>query len=282
MTRLYSKRVLLPFVGVLQIADLGWARALSLNGINWIVRYHDLENEHTRKGRFNYDPRVNIAMTLTLEHGQMHYRQVRADMNSKQAETDAQRIFEVLNNSSLPFAANDHYEYWLLDATDNSPLALLHTCIDSADMAEFIPEPVWHAIPAAELDVPDPLTQPDGFYHPPVNYRIQEVIERRAGRHPRGAWFHRTRMKEHDYPPCLIKDTWEDDESQHLCNLYINRLAPRLLMLDGLSSNVRERLEISASQHAQDVENFYHLYPEIVDADLLTRSRVEARLRSTN
>jgi len=282
MTSLYSKRVLLPFVGVVQIADLGWARALSLNGIHWTVRYRHHENGKTQKGRFNYDPRVNIALMLTIEHEQMKCRQIRTDLDPNTVVADAQRVFDVIQEADIPFAASDTYEYWLLDSEDDSPLALLHSCIDQSEFANFLPPPVWQAITAAELEVADPQIREDGFYQPPVNYRFQEVVEKRAGNHPRGAWFNRARMKDYDYPSCLIKENWDDAEDQRLCDLYLQRLAPRLLMLNGLPNSVRERLEISACQHAHDVESFYHLYPDVVNEELLTKARVEARLRKSN
>jgi hypothetical protein len=282
MARLYSKRVLLPFVGVVQIADLGWARALSVNGTTWTVRYQQHENEQTRKGRFNYDPRVNIALMLTIDKGHMQYRAIRADLDPGQAEIDSQRIFEAINSARIPFDAADHYEYWLLDGTDESPLALLQTCIEESETHLHTPAPVWQPIPAAELPVPDPLAQDETFYQPPVNYRLQQQVETQAGSKPRGAWFNRANTANADFPACLIKEQWDDDESQQLCDLYLQRLASRLLMLAGLPSELRQRLEQAASQHVLEVDNYYYLYPEVLDEDLLTAARVEARLRQTN
>ena len=71
-------------------------------------------------------------------------------------------------------------------------------------------------------------------------------------------------------------------DKMRLCDLYLERLAPRLLMLAHLPSKVRQRLENAASQHAIEVDNFYHLYPEVIDDKLLTAARVEARLRKAN
>ena len=73
-----------------------------------------------------------------------------------------------------------------------------------------------------------------------------------------------------------------DAEFQRLFDLYIERLAPRLLMLTSLPSELRQRLENAASQHAIEVANFFHLYPEVVNEDLLATARVEARLRKAN
>ena len=282
MTRLYSKRLLLPFVGVVQVADLGWARALSLNGINWIVRYQHLENDQTRKGHLNYDPRVNIALMLSIEKDKMHYRAVRTGLDPEQSAIDSQRIFESIKSTRIPYEAADHYEYWLLDGKDESPLALLHTCVDESEIKLHTPPPVWRPIAAAELPVADPGAQAETCYLPPVNYRLQQHIEAQAGNKPRGAWFKRTNTDSDDFPVCLIKEQWDDAECQRLCDLYLERLAPRLLMLARLSSELRQRLENIACRYAIEVDTFYHLYPEVIDDKLLTAARVEARLRKAN
>ena len=282
MTRLYSKRLLLPFVGVVQVADLGWARALSLNGINWIVRYQQHENDQTRKGHLNYDPRVNIALMLNIEKDTMRYRAIRTDLDPGQSEIDSQRIFESIKSARIPFDAADHYEYWLLDGKDESPLALLHTCVDQSETTSHTPAPVWRPIAAAELPVPDPGAQDETFYEPPVNYRLQQHIEAQAGNKPRGAWFKRTNTDGDHFPACLFKEQWDDAECQRLCDLYLDRLAPRLLMLASLPSKLRQRLENAASQYAFEVDNFYNLYPEVINDKLLTVARVEARLRKAN
>jgi hypothetical protein len=282
MTRLYSKRVLLPFVGVVQVADLGWARALSLSGTTWTVRYRQHENKQTRKGHLNYDPRVNIGLMLSIENDQVKYRALRTDLDPGKSQIDSQRIFEAIQSAHIPFEAADHYEYWLLDGEDESPLALLQTCADESEMQSHTPHPVWRAIAAAELPVPDPMAKDQAFYQPPVNYRLQQIVEKRAGSKPRGAWFKRTHSDLEQFPPCLIKQDWDDAEGQRLCDLYLERLAPRLLMLDGLPEKIRQRLEKAASEHVFEVDDFYPLYPEVVDDALLNTARVEARLRRAN
>jgi hypothetical protein len=282
MTELYSKRVLLPFVGVVQVVDLGWARALSLDGTTWSVRYHQHENKETRKGHLHYDPRVNIAIMLHIEHGQLNYRPIRKDLEPGQTKIDSQRFYEAIQSEPVPFKRADHYEYWLLDSHDGSPLALLHTCINKDEASTLNPPPVWYAIPAAELAVQDPVTQDENVYHPPVNYRLEQLVEKQAGSKPLAAWFKRTHDDEGGFPPCLIKEHWDDPESQRLCDLYIQRLAPRLLMLAGLPNQLRDRLEIAACEHAIEVDNFHRLYPEVINEELITTTRVEARLRQTN
>ena len=113
---------------------------------------------------------------------------------------------------------------------------------------------------------------------PPVNYRLQRLVEERAGLKPQAAWFERVAGPTDEFPPCLIREDWGTEDRQRLCDLYIRRLAPRLLMLQGLPRPVRRRLERAARDHVFDLERFYPLYPEIVDEGLVTAARVEARL----
>ncbi len=282
MIKLYSKRVLLPFVGVVQVADLGWARALSLDGIKWSVRYLQHENNKTRKGFLNYDPRVNIAIMLNIEDDQVSSRMIRTDLDSGQTEIDSQRFFEAINPVTIPFEAGDHYEYWLLDAEDDSPLALLQTCVTEDELATDTPAPEWHSIPAAELNVEDPVAQLEDVYQPPVNYRLQQYIETQAGRKPRAAWFKRTSGDSEHFPPCLLKEELSDPEGQRLCDLYLKRIAPRLLMLSGLPVKLRQRLEVDARKNAQEVDDLHRLYPEVINETELTAARVEARIRRAN
>ena len=142
--------------------------------------------------------------------------------------------------------------------------------------------PEWHAIPAAELAVPDLDSQLEGNYVPPVNYRLQTFIEERAGNKPQATWFERQEPAKDDFPSCLIRDEWEDPECPLLCDLYLQRLTPRLLMIDGLPATVRQRLEQAACDYVFDVEKFYPLYPEVVDNSLLNNARIEARMRRAN
>jgi hypothetical protein len=44
---------------------------------------------------------------------------------------------------------------------------------------------------------------------PPVNYRLQKLVEERAGSNPRAAWFERPDPATDDFPPCLIREDWD-------------------------------------------------------------------------
>ena len=280
--KIYSKRLLLPFVGVVQVADLGWARALSLDGKNWAIRYAMHENDVTMQSRHSHDPRINLSLMITIQENQHNTRVLRTGLNPEKVNTDSQRLFDALNNITVPFNAADHYEYWLLDSKDEQPLAMLSSCVNADEMQRSTPRDAWLCLPAAELKVPDPDADAQDTYQPPINYRLQQLIDEHAGSKPRAIWVSRNQQSNEDFPSCLIRDEWDDQDSQRLVDLYLQRLAPRLLMIDGLPQPVRQRLEQAACDYVFEVEQFCPLYPAIIDKSLLNAARVEARLRRAN
>jgi hypothetical protein len=267
---------------VIQVVELDWVRALSLDGRNWAIRYAHDEDEETRSGPLHYDPRVNLSLMMSIDGEQYKTRVIRRSLSPDRVRINSQQLFDVLSTVKVPFEAADRYEYWLLDSGDESPIALLHSCIDEEEMKRAPPPPAWLPMPAAELSVPDPNIEEEGVYQPPINYRLQQFIEARAGSKPRAAWFERSDQATENFPPCLIRDDWEDPEGQRLSDLYLQRLAPRLLMMDGLPRTVRRRLEQAARDYVFEVEMFYPLYPDVVDSSLLNTARAEARLRHAN
>lgn len=282
MVRMYSKRLLSPYVGVIQVAEWGRARALSLYGDNWVIRYALAENELTRNTRLGDDPNLKFLPVATIEKGRVKPYPVHPLLDPDDVRAAIGELSETVTSASVPFAAADCYEYWLLDSRDHSPLALLHSSVDAQDMGQPPPNPEWLAMPAAQLAVPDPNPPEQIGYVPPVNYRFERLVEERAGAKPRAAWFERTDENADNFPPCLVREDWDEDEQRRVCGLYIHRLAPRLLMMAGLPQAVRHRLEQAACDYVFDVERFYPLYPEITDKSLLNAARVEARMRRAN
>jgi hypothetical protein len=278
MVKTYSTRLLSPYTSPVQIAETAGARALSLDGRNWEVQCLVTRNNPDPDGQNGAQPTFQYARVAVISEAKVARRPLHPILSAEAVNTAIEQLESRVTDSSMPFAAIDTYEYWLLDAVEQKPLALLHSCTDPEGMVESPVRPVWMAMPAAQLEVEDP--QPQGEqYVPPVNYRLQKLVEARAGRHPRGAWFDRKRCAADDFPACLISEAWDRDEHHELCQRYIRRLAPRLLMLQGLPQSDRERLEQSARDYAIEVDQFFALYPEVVDEKLMTALRVEAKLR---
>lgn len=192
-----------------------------------------------------------------------------------------QRILDLaafLLGARLPFEAADRYEYWLLDAQDNAPLALIFSCVDSSEMASFPKLTEWTALPAAVMPIESSEAERSQSYGP-VNYRLERCVAERAGTKPSARWFTRRYNESEEFPPFLIREDWETDEHRDLCQRYLHRQAPRLLMLHGVSWEERRRMEVAATANALDVARFYPLYPEVADDDVMKKIRIEARLR---
>ena len=278
MTRMYSRRLLSPYIGVAQVAEFERARAVSLDGKNWAMQYAFTEEARQGMRRAVTDPTLHYSLVATVTHGTLRPRALRPSLDPQEVGPTVQALYQAILAARVPFPAADRFEYWLLDAEQQRPLALLQSCTDEQEIPLAPLPPGWIAMPAAQLDIPAPETA-QRTYVPPVNYRLQKLVEERAGAKPRAAWFDRREPVTDDFPPCLIREDWGDEQRQELCDRYIRRLAPRLLMVQGIPRAVRQRLERAARDHVFDVERFHLLYPEVVERSLLNAARVEATLR---
>lgn len=285
MIKTYSRRLLSPFVGVVQVAEMPEARALSLDGRNWEVQYTKVSEAQFRIQNPGVDPKLRFFLAATIENGTVKTRGRHPRVTSDPVCAAIDRLHAALSTARLPFDAADEHEYWLLDAAEGAPLALLQTCVVPGERDLLPRQPSWVAMPASQLAIPG-AEGTDGFYVPPVNYRLERAVEQRAGSRPRANWLQPDCTGDggppRTLPPCLLREDWPNEEQRNLCERYINRLAPRLLMLHGLPRDTRRQLEIAACDHVFDVDRFHAVYPEVVDDGILKAARVEAKLRSRN
>ena len=264
MIRTFSKRLLPPYSGQVQIAESDKYRALTIDAQTWEIQY--VKRTHVR--------------VATLSHKEIiTYAQNPDQMAAEIVDDQIIDMLKFLASVQLPFSPTDKYEYWLLDAADQSPLALIFSCTEAAQMDKFPARPEWTALPAAVM----PVTKTDDEekqQSPPVNYRLELLVAERAGNRANAAWFERQTTDEQNFPPLMIREDWQDAEDRELCQRYIQRQAPRLLMLHGLPQEDRARLETYCKPQAMEVARFSGLYPEIIDTELIQSLRVQARLRS--
>lgn len=276
MITVHSQRVLQPYSAQVQIAGSDQARALSMDGVLWEFQFIYANTRGGKAGAARQQGRFTRA--AHIRHCDLERFIDNPVMDDGVAD---QRILELatfLLGAQLPFAANDRYEYWLLDPTDDSPLALIFSCVDASEMALFPKLTDWTALPAAVMPIATSEAERSRAYGP-VNYRFERCVAVRAGTKPKAQWFTRRYNAGEDFPPFLIREDWKDEEHHDLCQRYLHRQAPRLLMLHGVSLGDRRRMELAAKTNALDVARFYPLYPEIADTDLMHAIRVEARLR---
>ena len=280
MIRSYSQRLLPPFYGYVQIAESDRARAVSFDGTSWDVQYlpDDGEGAGQAKRALGYVLDRSYFPVAKVQHQQLTPFIFPSFLDASDITACIDELVEFLSTASLPFPAADKYEYWLLDGADQSPLALIFSCCDASQKSTYPACTAWTALPHSKMKVASTPTEKAGK-EPPVNDRFQRLVAARAGSKPRAVWFERRQDETHSFPGALVREDWRDQAQYDLCRRYLSRKAPRLLMLQGLSRDERERLEIAAKQHAVEVDQYFPLYPEVNDQQRMAAIRVEARLR---
>jgi len=278
--RAYSQRLLPPFSGAVQIAQSDRARAQSFDGLSWEIHYlpRSPAGSGQQKMPLGYALDRGYYRVAHFESGQLTPYVLASNLNPAQVTECVAELAEFLRSSRVPFPAADIYEYWLLDGADASPLALIFSCCEEAQMATYPAKTEWTAIPNSKMRI-DVTSEEQARNEPPVNHRVQAMVARRAGSKPRAAWVERTQGDTEQFPALLVREDWHTDAETDLCRRYLLRKAPILLMLQGLPAGVRERLEIAAKKHAMEVEQYYPLYPEVMNEKLMAAIRVEAQLR---
>lgn len=276
MVKGYSQRLTPPYSGIVQIAESDRARAISMDGTVWEFHFLFTINEADRApGRPNQRRFKRVA---AIQNEQV--RRLATQTADESAAVD-ERIVELavfIATASFPFPSADRHEYWLLDATDDSPLALIFSCVDEEQMADFPERAEWTALSAAAMKIEKtPQELKNG--EPPVNYRVERMVAERAGSRPRGQWFSRCDNDSADFPPLLLKEDWGSADQDDLCQRYLQRQSTRLLMLHHLQHDDRIRLEQAARQNVLEVERFHPFYPDVADQQLMNAILVEARLR---
>lgn len=274
--RAYSQRLLPPFSGAVQIAQSDRARAQSFDGVSWEIHYLPRSGQQTMPLGYALDR--GYYRVAHVEGDQLTPYVLPAILDSAQVAESINELWDFLSSASVPFPAVDLFECWLLDGADDSPLALIFSCCEESQMPSYPNKTEWTALPSSKLKI-ESTAEEQARHDGPVNHRFQDMVKNRAGGMPRTAWFRRNAGDTGDFPPLLVREDWQSDGEQDLCQRYLQRKAPLLLMLQGLPHDDRERLEVAARKYAVEVDQYYPLYPEINNEKRMAAIRVEARLR---
>ena len=279
MIRAYSERLTNPYYGQIQIAESERARAVSMDCETWEIHFL-----HSNVRANNHDgnrPKGSFRRAAVVDHSQLKSLSQQSSSGGREIDERILELICFLAEASLPFPAADIYEYWLLDHKDESPLALIFSCTEAGQMASFPDRPEWTALPAAVLPV-DATDDEKQRSEAPVNYRLEQLVAERASQYPRACWFTRRAHESDNFPALLVTEDWQEEFQHQLCQRYLERQAPRLLMLHWLAHEDRRRLELAAKTNVVEVQRFYPLYPEVTDKKLMNAMRVEARLRGSS
>ena len=280
MIRAYTQRLLPPYSGVVLIAETNRARAQSFDGINWDIQYLPGDaragGQHEREQGYALDR--SYFRVAGIHNNELETYIFPTHLDAAEVTASIHELSEFLSTAKVPFPIADIYEYWLLDGTDESPLALIFSCCTESQMASYPVRVNWTALPHSKMRAENTAGE-KARREPPVNDRFQRLISSRAGVKPKAAWFKRHPGESHDFPPLLVREDWEHAEDSDLCQRYLQRKSPRLLMLQGIPHADRERMEIAAKEYALEVDDYFPLYPEVNDEHRMSAIRVEARLR---
>jgi len=264
MFNTYAQKLCPPYSGQVQIVETDTYRALTLDGITWEVQYVN---------------RIHIRV-CTISAQELKARlSASGKASNDTADPRLSELFDYLANVKLPFDSNDFLEFWLLDHLDKAPLALIYSCSTEEKMDKFPNRAEWASLPDAIMKI-EKTEHEINSNIPPVNYQLESLVSERAGTNKRASWFDRREQHDSVFPPFLVREDWPDQQQQAICKRYIDRQAPRLLMLQGLSVSERERLERCCEPFATEVARFYAVYPEVLDTQAMSALRVEARLRA--
>ena len=296
--RCFAVRRVNPYEGVLQVLALPVARAYSADGVTWQIQVQAARPDHTWRSLGDAMP-VRQFFNFGLWDAERGLHRVPANplLDIGAMSKAAAELTDTLQTLAdrLPFPLIDRYECWSVDRVGR-PVALLATTEDASLIARLRVSG-WQATRRADgcFVAPSCTDQDAPAPGRPDNRGCAERLERII--RDKGAdkiWFERLgdrqarRVGPTGEPlgaattalPPLILDTEPDDPAaRRLILEYVDWLAPRLLLLDPLSDDLRGRLEQAACRRAAEIEAVFRLIPRIIDVAALSAARVEARLR---
>lgn len=280
MSPYYGVRRLGPYLGVIQVIDVGDACAYSTNGRSWRIR------QQTASGRFRW------GVPHASEAGDDRVR-----------ITNAPQLVEALeHHPPVPFPIRDRYELWLLRHEDRRPLALLSTRYRAEEM-ETVLDPHWRAFPTTDTGFISPTLQVQESAssrrrHPSHRDQLESLVNMASRPMPAAQWFERQSdgsgvgkdglrlqdgevgrvLHSEDFPELLVSEEWPDIAMKGLIDDYHNWCAGSLLAHQNLSYQTRERLERAACQRPVGLLTAYPLIPEVLDQEAIEVALVSAKL----
>lgn len=273
IVRCFSKRLLSPFHGTLQVVAVDHGEAESSDGINWVLYVrHESIVSHTGMSEVRYGSWSRTGkLKLSIVRG--------TEINSVIDEVGEQLVSALEENAeNVPFDPRDYYECWLM-SQDDEPLALIDSVTDTNERQTH-ETPLWHPGAAAYVDLHSDYGDAA---------RLRSIVNDRAGRRSRSIWVYRPEwgdaytdenelISADRFPPFLLRDEWRNNEDASLVRDYLCWQAPWLLQLHALNKNMRIEYEKQAWKRPLLCAKQYRLFVDLQDEKGLTVVRVQARL----
>jgi hypothetical protein len=307
--RCYAVRRLNPFQGMVQVAEVEDARALSLDGVHWEIQVLCEQPEHTWRSPNQGDPVMRYQRFGTWSHATGLRRVplspiLDLDLLLRASAALTERLPNCLDE--LPFVPADRHELWLLDS-EGLPFALLASSLMAPEASETRSEH-WVASLRSDhgfqspslLKRGIPARQGEDPYHHAT--LLERLVRDTAGHPPGVTWLERdpagadkSPQSDHESAgnrpgqspaeglmPFLLREEWAQPADRDLVRDYLDWCAPFLLTLPDLDDAQRNRLEQAARARALEVDALHRIYPKVLDPGLLDAIRVEARIRRSH
>lgn len=285
MNPYYGVRRLGPYLGVIQVIDVGDTCAYSTNGRTWRIR------QQTPSGRMRWG-----------------VTQVSSDDVNEVRLVNADNLVEALKSQPpIPFPLRDRFELWLLNSKTRKPLALLRTRYKAVDM-EPVTDPHWRPFLLTDTGFVSPTLATDEKLKPrngwPIPHRdqLESQVNMASRPLPSAQWFERQsdgsgegrqglRLKDdetgrflaaEDFPELLISEDWDNDIQRGLVGDYHDWYAAPLLAHQNLRVATRQHLELAACRRPQPLLAAYPLIPEIIDRAAMDVALVSAKLMNAS
>jgi hypothetical protein len=290
----YSLRRLQPFMGVTLVVQGDGAAAISLNGTVWQI---ELRVDGMHRGWSILDRSAPAAVPYGFwspEEGMLRRLPLPPMMQldqggiTQQAEAFTQALAQGFQQLRFPQA--DHHELWLLDDTEQRPLALLASSESPPQRTAGYPLH-WKCY---EFDKEPVIGQPGQSSLAQAEREARQLEQQVAERARRGLrrWFQRDpqgqgisegqRLDASLFPQCGLREDWPDQQQQERVQAYLTKLAPRLLALPHLDDPVRQRYETAAWELPLLVHYLHPTWPQVLDHSGFDAARVKARLMLHN
>lgn len=291
----YATRLMPPYSGVVQVVEGDKARAVSMDGKHWEIQawHESTEGLFSQRSQQPSVKKHYRVARYTLEDGIYKYP-LYPTLDPNEIYASCMPVIKHIAELDLPLKIRDDYEYWLVDEKEQKPLALIGSSHSAGNLRNVPPRPDWRALSSMQLDLKSTPEEVEQGLSPPSD-RLEKLVRKKAGINPKAFWYKRAAngdaeqlvdgsiipetIESYWFPEFLIREDWETEEDNSVCYRYLERISPRLLILQRLTHAGRERAEIMARSFALEVERYHKLYPEVVNEELMVTMRVEARLR---
>lgn len=299
----YCLRRANPFLGLVAVVKTSAGRALSPDGRIWQLQVLAHPPRGLWSGEGHEDRLQYFRFGLWSERTGLRRVPLNPILDAGRMVAALDALIGLIQGSidELPFPLAEELELWLLDRAQ-VPLALLATAIPGSALGEM-GTPSWsvgatsdrpfvsatlRCRDAARTESSSPLR------HATV---LERLVESTAGRHLNRQWFRREgdgtgvgldyrapnglsgrRLPAGAFPRLPLRTDWSEEIDRDLVSDWLDWIAPYLLTLPEIDDRLRGRLEQEAVQEPKLVDDLWPLYPRVLDRDLMTRARVEARL----